>query len=261
VRELFEDERASSLGDHEAASLAIERSGRRRWSVIVLGEGLQEYEARESQVRERCLAPASQRCIQTPRLDEPVGLTDRLAAGGARRGDADAGPATIEHPRDQRRSDVDPSAYRCEHVVAALAELGRVPPTIAGRRPKDPDEIVEAGGLSVMAEDDTDPIAIAYLVELRLLGRLHARGPHESDRPGGHALERRRRFRARPHDPLVRNLAADSNGKTAGVEATDVINSRDAPAGPLERFGHVPSQGGDHPHAGDDNAPPIPCLA
>ena len=154
------------------------------------------------------------------------------------------GPATIEHPRDQRRSDVDPSgvSMRTRRSRLSRSWAGSNRPSPADAR-KIRTRSSRLGGLSVMAEDDTDPVAITYLVELRLLHRLRARGPHESDRPGGHALERRRRFRARPHDPLVRNLAADSNGKSRGCRSDGCNRFRGAPAGPLERFGHVPSQG------------------
>src|SRR5262249_39972906 len=119
---------------------------------------------------------------------------------------------------------------------------------------------LEARGLSVMAQDDTYPVAILELIELGLLACLHCRGPHEPDRPRGHALERRRRCRPRWLDPLIRNLAADSNGEAAGVEAVEVFDSRTPPAGALDRFGHVPPGGSDHPHAGDDAASPVSCL-
>src|SRR5207248_3744432 len=88
MHEILEDERTGPFGDHEAAALAIEWAGRRRRSAVALRQGLEENESGESDVREGRLASAGDGRVRPSRPDQPVGLTDRLAAGGARRGDA-----------------------------------------------------------------------------------------------------------------------------------------------------------------------------
>src|SRR4030095_2597303 len=54
VIELLENERASSLGDDEAAALSVERTGRRRRGGVALRQRLEEDEPGEPQVGQRC---------------------------------------------------------------------------------------------------------------------------------------------------------------------------------------------------------------
>src|SRR4029453_9685246 len=95
VIEILENERPGPFGDHEAAALPVERTGRRRGRRVALGERLEQDEPGEPQVRQRRLAPAGDRRVRPSRPDEPVGLADRLAAGGAGGGGGGAGPRAI----------------------------------------------------------------------------------------------------------------------------------------------------------------------